>query len=297
MVTIKKLLKIILACLVILLVIGAGVQLFLLRGTPGKALQASDYRSDTIYRSIPTILIPGWGGNTITYNKLINYYQDEHLAQKVLTVWVSPWGGIRVAGHLDKQQKNPLIQVLYDWNYDQTFHPQVKQLSKILNYLQKHYHLHKVNVIAHSYGGTEFMHAYMSSPTLQEKLRLKKLIFLGVPVEESLAARLHYQYHLINHSHDKNFIRLRKQMAKWQPNYHLTVYNIMGRKKGAANTDGEVPHIQSEMLRSLIKDHPTIKYHQKIYENTTHSQLHDQQETLNYIADQLWKKEWFNDTA
>lgn len=232
MVTIKKLLKIILACLVILLVIGAGVQLFLLRGTPGKALQASDYRSDTIYRSTPTILIPGWGGNTITYNKLINYYQDEHLAQKVLTVWVSPWGGIRVAGHLDKQQKNPLIQVLYDWNYDQTFHPQVKQLSKVLNYLQKHYHLHKVNVIAHSYGGTEFMHAYMSSPTLQEKLRLKKLIFLGVPVEESLAARLHYQYHLINHSHDKNFIRLRKQVAKWQPNYHLTVYNIMGRKKG-----------------------------------------------------------------
>lgn len=297
MVTIKKLLKVILACFAFLLVLGVGVQLYLLRGTPGKPLMANRYRTDTVYSSVPTILIPGWGGNTITYNKLINYYQDHGFAQKVLTVWVSPWGTIRISGHLDKRQKNPLIQVLYDWNYDQTFHPQVKQLRKVLLYLQDHYHLHKVNVIAHSYGGTEFMHAYMNSPELQKKLHLKKVVFLGVPVEESLASRLHYQYHLIHHSRDKNFIRLREQMANWQPDYRLTIYNIMGRKKGYVHTDGEVPHIQSQMLRSLIKGHPMIDYQQRTYDNTTHSQLHDRQEILDYIADQLWKKEWADGTT
>lgn len=290
MVTIKKVLKIILVCFASLLVVGVCIQLYLLRGTAGRPLTASEYRHDYNYRSTPTILIPGWGGNTITYNKLINYYQNQHLAQKVLTIWVSPWGNIRVTGHLNKGQKNPLIQVLYDWNYDQTFHPQVKQLARVLNYLQHNYHLHKVNVIAHSYGGTEFMHAYMSSPQLQKNLRLHKLVSLGVPVEESLASRLDYRYHLINHSHDKNFIKLRQQMRRWQVDYPITVYNIMGTKKGHRRTDGEVPHIQSEMLLSLIKGHSNISYYQKKYSNTTHSQLHDKKVILDYIANQLWRK-------
>lgn len=291
MVTIKKVLKIILGCLAFLVVLILCLQLYLLRGTTGQPLTASEYRSGYRYRSTPTILIPGWGGNTITYNKLINYYQDRHLAQKVLTVWVSPWGNVRVAGHLSRGQKNPLIQVLYDWNYDQTFHPQVKQLTRVLTYLQQHYHLHKVNVIAHSYGGTEFMHAYMDSPQLQEKLQLHKLVFLGVPVEESLASRLDYHYHLINHSRDKNFIKLRQQMRKWQVEYPLTIYNIMGTRKGSTRTDGAVPHIQSEMLISLIKGHPSIRYYQKNYQNTSHSQLHNKKIILDYVADRLWKKE------
>lgn len=289
MVIIKKLIKIILVLLIALIVVGSGIQLFLLRGTPRKALKQADYRQDVNYRSTPTILIPGWGGNTITYNKLINYYQDHHFAQKVLTVWVSPWDGIRVAGHLNAGQKNPLIQVLYDWNYDQTFRPQVKQLGKVLAYLQSNYHLHRVNIIAHSYGGTEFMHAYMDSPTLQQRMHLNKVVFLGVPVEESLASRIHYRYHLINHSHDKNFIRLRRQMRDWQPDYQLAIYNIMGTKQGSTRTDGEVPHIQSEMLMSLLAGHPTINYHQKNYTNTTHSQLHDRTIILDYIAKQLWQ--------
>lgn len=292
MVTIKKVLKIILGCLAFLVVVILCLQLYLLRGTSGRPLAASEYQREYHYRSTPTILIPGWGGNTITYNKLINYYQDRHLAQKVLTVWVSPWGNVRVAGHLARGQKNPLIQVLYDWNYDQTFHPQVKQLTRVLTYLQQDYHLHKVNVIAHSYGGTEFMHAYMNSPQLQKKLQLHKLVFLGVPLEESLASRLDYHYHLINHSHDKNFIKLRQQMRKWQVDYPLTIYNIMGTRKGSTRTDGAVPHIQSEMLISLIKGHPSISYHQKNYQNTSHSQLHNKKVILDYIADRLWKKEW-----
>lgn len=291
MVTIKKIVKGILLVIACLIVLGGCAQLYLLRGTTGRPLRKNDLRADVTYSSTPTLLIPGWGGNTVTYTKLINYYQDQHLAQKVLTVWVSPWGGVRVSGHLSKGQKNPLIQVLYDWNYDQTFHPQVKQLTNVLTYLQKHYDLHWVNVIAHSYGGTEFMHAYMNSAQLQREIRLNKVVFLGVPVEESLAARLEYRYHLIHHSHDQNFLRLRRQMRTWQVDYPLAIYNIMGTKPGSRRTDGEVPLIQSEMLKSLIKGHPTISYRQKIYPNTAHSQLHDRQTILKDIAHWLWGKD------
>ncbi|MDO4903648.1 MAG: alpha/beta hydrolase [Limosilactobacillus sp.] len=285
---IKKFIKIAAIVFTVLVIVGMAVQIYLLRGTPGRELHRNEYRQDTTYTSTPTILVPGWGGNTVTYNKLINYYQDHHYAQKTLTIWVTPWGSIHTDGTLNPKEKNPMIQVLFDWNYDSTFHPQVQQLIRVLTYLQTTYHLKRVNIIAHSYGGTEFMHAFMDSPQLRNNLQLHKVIFLGVPVEESLAARLRYRYHLIKHSHDANFIRLRKQMKQWQPNYHLYIYNLMGTRRHSKRTDGEVPLIESEMLKSLLKGHPTITYHQHIYRNTSHSQLHDRTKILNYIAKQLW---------
>ena len=272
-------------CLLLLL-----TQAFLLRGTRGKSINLANGPSTIRYSEIPTILIPGWGGNTVTYNHMINHYQDKNIAQKVMTIWVSPRNRIRVSGNWHGQ-KNALIQVLFDWNYDASFHPQVSQLRHVLIYLNQHYGIKQTNIIAHSWGGTEFMHAYMGSKRLQRYLRLNKLIFLGVPVEESLSDRLPYHYLLIHHSKDKNFHQLRVQMKDWQLNYPITIYNLMGSKEGSRLTDGEVPHIQSEMLKALIQSQSMIKYHQKIYANTTHSQLHSRPIILKEIEQILWGKE------
>ena len=272
-------------CLLLLL-----TQAFLLRGTRGKSINQANGPRTIRYSEIPTILIPGWGGNTVTYNHMINHYQDKSIAQKVMTVWVSPRNHIRVSGNWHGQ-KNALIQVLFDWNYDASFHPQVSQLRHVLIYLNQHYGIKQTNIIAHSWGGAEFMHAYMGSKRLQRYLRLNKLIFLGVPVEESLSDRLPYHYLLIHHSKDKNFHQLRVQMKDWQLNYPITIYNLMGSKEGSRLTDGEVPHIQSEMLKALIQSQSMIKYHQKIYANTTHSQLHSRPMILKEIEQILWGKE------
>ncbi len=265
-------------------------QAFLLRGTPGTTIDPAAGPRTVRYSKVPTLLIPGWGGNTITYNHLIKYYQNHNVAQKVMTVWVSPHQHIRVSGDWHGQ-KNALIQVLFDWNYNASYHPQVGQLRQVLIYLNKHYGINRTNIVAHSYGGTEFMHAYMGSKYLQRTLRLNKLVLLGVPVEESLSDHLPYHYPLIHDSKDKNFHQLRAQMKEWQLNYPVEIYNLMGSKEGSKLTDGAVPHIQSEMLRALIQSHPTIEYHQKIYHNTTHSQLHDRPLILNKIEQILWGKE------
>lgn len=131
-------------------------QVFLLRGTAGQTLNTHAYRDDIHYSRVPTLLIPGWGGNTVTYNRLIRTYQRQNVAQKVMTVWVSPRNHIRVSGSWHGQ-KNALIQVLFDWNYSATYHPQVTQLRHVLIYLRTHYGIKRTNVIAHSYGGTEFI--------------------------------------------------------------------------------------------------------------------------------------------
>lgn len=286
----KKALKIIGISLGSLALLACGVQGYLLTETPEQALRPREYRRDTTYSTIPTILIPGWGGNTTTYSKMIKSYQQQNIAQKVMTVWVAPNGRIWTDGDYHGQ-KNALIQVLYTWNYSPTYQPQVRELTKVLDYLTRHYHLQKTNIIAHSYGGTEFIHAYLGSKYLQQHLRLNKLVFLGVPVEESLGDQLKYHYHLINKSTDQHFYCLLQQMKTWHPDYQVKVYNIMGSTDEDHNTDGAVPHIQSEMLQALIKAQPTIEYHQKVYPHTTHFQLHHKSTIIKQIAQILWQKD------
>ena len=81
---------------------------------------------------MPTLLIPGCVGSTITYNKMIKYYQQKNNAQIVLSIWVAPNGRILTEGNFHGQ-KNALIQVLSTWNYNGTSHPQIKQLTTVLN--------------------------------------------------------------------------------------------------------------------------------------------------------------------
>lgn len=277
----KRLLKVIVGLFSTLLILALVVQFLILLPIPGRHLQTKDYQKDYRYVDVPTILIPGWGGNTTTYRRMIKFYQNEHYAQKVMTVWVSPTGNIKTSGNYTGQ-KNALIQILFNWNYNATYHPQVAQLKNVLHLLHDKYHISTMNVIAHSYGGTEFMHAYMGDKTLQRNIQLNKLIFLGVPVEESFGVKDKFVPDLRKKSTDKNFKQLEREMREWQPQSKVTIYNVMG------GSDESVPKIQSEMLKSLIAFHPHIEYHQVVVPHTSHFQLHSRQSIQRRIANILW---------
>ena len=59
-----------------------------------------------------------FGGSNYTYNKMINYYQKENIAQKTMTIHVTPTGTVHVSGSV-KGKKNAMIQLLFDWNLAQ----------------------------------------------------------------------------------------------------------------------------------------------------------------------------------
>lgn len=258
------------------------IQFIVLLPLPNHSLSSRQQRADVQYTQTPTIMIPGWGGNSTTYRKMVSYYQSHHYAQKVMTVWVSPTGQVKTAGSYHGQ-KNALIQILYNWNYNASYHPQVHQLSKVLMVLHQQYHINKMNVIAHSYGGTEFMHAYFASKTIQKQIQLHQVILLGVPVEESFGVHVKFVPELWKKSHDRNFQQLIYQMHNWQPTNPVNFYNIMGGK------DQEVPRIQSEMLKALVTMHPTIQYRQVVVPHTNHFQLHDRPQIIKAIAHVLWQ--------
>lgn len=277
----RKLVKWAIGILGTIFIVLMAVQFIVLRPLPSQPLTQSNKQAHARYTRVPTILVPGWGGNSTTYRKLVTTYQHQHIAQKVMTIWISPSGEIRTDGTYDGQQ-NALIQVLYNWNYNASYHPQVKQLDQVLRVLHTRYHIDKMNVIAHSYGGTEFMHAYFGSPALQRQIELRKVIFLGVPVEESFGVHVKFVPELFKKSHDRNFKELLRQMTAWQPTKHVAFYNIMG------GSDDEVPKIQSEMLKSLVRIHPALTYRQVVVPHTNHFQLHNRTQILRGIAHILW---------
>lgn len=279
----RKLFKGIAATLGCILILGLIIQFAVLLPLPNHRLRTNHYHSTISYQQTPTVMIPGWGGNTTTYRRMVHYLQQNNYAQKVMTIWVSPTGNVKTSGSYHGQ-KNALIQVLYNWNYNATYHPQVRQLTNVLQVLHDRYHINKMNVIAHSYGGTEFIHAYMGSKNLQRQIQLHNIIFLGVPVEESFGIKVKFVPNLNRKSKDKNFHQLEREMKEWDPQSTIRIFNVMG------GNDDEVPHIQSEMLKSLVRIHPEIRYKQVIVPKTNHFQLHDRKIILQRIPQILWGK-------
>lgn len=270
-----------------IIVIAMAVQLYLLKGTPSQPLNMHRLRSDVSYTDTPTLLIPGQGGNTITFDTFIKRAQNQNIAQSAMVVRVSPTGQVRVKGSL-KGKKNPIIQILYDWNYNVSFKPEMHQLTQVLIVLNRQYHVKKLNIVAHSYGGTEFLHAYLGNAKLQKKLSFQKIVLLGVPVEESFGVNTKYTVWLFKKSRDAEFKKLLCQVKKAQFSKDEAIYNIMG-KEADQKTDGEVPNIQSQMMATLFKN-TSVKYVQRWYPKTSHRQLHEKKAILKYVMQILWGK-------
>lgn len=280
---IAKVGRVILRIILIMILIGGAVQLYLLRGSKEQSIQINN--PQVRYQSTPTLLIPGWDGNTWTYQKLINTAQKRNVAQKRMTIWVAPNGHVRIKGNLN--QKNSIIQLLYDWNYTPGYQAQTKQLTRVMRILHNQYHVRTLNVVAHSYGGTEWLHAYISSPDIQKNIRFPKVILLGTPVDETFGERTKFTKWLFKKSKDSNFKLMERQIRHTSLVRIGKIYNWMGAKGG--RTDGEVPHIQSEMLRTLLQN-KRVNYAEHVYPHTNHVQLHQKKQILNDILKTLWYK-------
>lgn len=276
--------RIILRIVIFIGLILLAVQAFTLRGTRGKNISTNNSRVH--YSNVPTLVIPGWGGNSWTYQALINRAQQNNVAHKTLTVWASPSGHIRFKGHLD--HRNPIIQLLYVWNYTPDYHAQIKEVRRVMIQLHQQYGVKKLNIIAHSYGGTEWLHAYIGSQYIQQRIAFPKVILLGTPVDESFGERTQFTRWLFKRSTDQNFKTMERQVRRTSLIHVGTIYNWMGAN-GHRHTDGEVPHVQSLMMRTLIANQH-VHYSETIYPHTNHIQLHQKKQILNRIMRILWYK-------
>lgn len=94
----RRLVKSFAAIISILLILVLVIQFIVLLPLPNHSLRTSNERSTIRYSETPTVMIPGWGGNTTTYRRMTRYFEKHNYAQKVMTVWVSPTGTVKTGG-------------------------------------------------------------------------------------------------------------------------------------------------------------------------------------------------------
>ena len=282
--TVKKWGKILLLVLVVLLL----VQLYFLKGTRGEALRDDSLKTNITYQDVPTLLVPGWGGNAWTYSKFIKEAQQENIAQKMMTIHVTPLGKVKVKGTV-KDKKNALIQVIFDWNYTSGYNSQTKWLRQVLTVLHDKYHVDKINIVGHSWGGSAIVHAIAGSKKLQQEMSFPKVVLLGTPLDESINEEVSYAKAVKLDSQDENYRVLKEQFKAFSPTTKISFYNVMGSIKGE-KTDGSVPNVQSMVLKELL-DPKWAKYYQVTYNNTDHTALHQSNKVLNTVDQILWSKQ------
>lgn len=261
---------------------------FSLRGSQSRTFGNKAERSDIAYHSTPTIMFPGWGGYTFSYNRFIKYAQAHHYAEHTLTVYVTPHNHISTRGTL-KSHHNPIVQVIFTWNYSASYSPHIKQAAAVIEYLHQHFGMNSYNVVGHSYGGSAWVNAYFRYPAMRKAAHVKRVMLLATPVEETLNPKEVFKRSLIHKSTDEHFREMIKEKPQVKPDqWPTTVYNVMGVAKDKKRTDGAVPAIQAEMIRPLF-NHQPINYHEHTFYHITHTGLHQQSRVLKYVMKGLWQ--------
>ena len=280
----KKFWKYFWGILVTTILLAIGTQLVLLIPSPQKVLRENDLRQDIHYSNIPTLLINGYGGSNYTYNKMITYYQDQNIAQKTMTIHVTPTGKVHVSGSV-KNKKNALIQLLFDWNLTKTYDSQTNWTIKVIKILHDHYGVKELNVIGHSWGGSEILHAIGQSKWLQHNIKFNKIILMGAVVNGGVNNKISYQEAVKKDITNAEYRKLRAQFKKLDPCSKIHFYNVMGDYKD--NTDESVPNDQSEFLNQILNPQWST-CQTKIFKGLKHSQLHQDTKVLMYVAHLLY---------
>jgi len=233
-------------------------------------------RTDVTYSTVPTLLIPGWGGHAWTYNGLLRWLAQQGYGHKVLTVRVDWHGGLHFAGDWSVTATNPLIQVLFDHSLTRDYQPQVKWLTAILAALKARYGVTAYNAVAHSWGGSAAVHSLVLHGHRADLPQLRRLILLGAPVDEGKAGG----------PADMAYERLRAAQYRLPVTYQSAVINVYGTLSGRL-TDGSVPVYQVTALRPILAD-SAVTYREVHVPETSHGQLHASRRMWRLIVRLIW---------
>ncbi|WP_225423536.1 alpha/beta hydrolase [Levilactobacillus suantsaii] len=226
--------------------------------------------------AVPTLFIPGWGGNAWTYNGMLRWFARHGYASKVLTVRVDYRGRLHFTGTWTGAAENPTIQVLFDRNLTQGYQHQIRWITQILRALRQHYGITTYNAVAHSWGGSAMVQSLLRDGADPQLLRLNRLVLLGTPVDES--GDLHVP--------DPAYRRLWRWRGNLWANAGAEIHNVYGFLAGR-KTDGEVPVRQARALRPVVAGSP-LRYAEYPLAGLGHSRLHSARIARQLIARLLW---------
>lgn len=276
------------ALVVVFILAGCGRNQSKPKTEPSKAAAETQTTETAKKDLIPTVFIHGYGGTSHSFGGMIQRLTAAGKTEKELLITVQADGSLNVEGQLSKQQKNPSIQVLFAANKDTEWN-QTDWIYDVLKYL-KQQGVDQVNLVGHSMGGVSSLRYLTTYGQPADAPVINKLIAIGAPFNDFTETSDTLEALLANGPSVESSRYGDYRNGIDQVPADLPILLLAGKLAANATSDGTVPLSSALATYSLLKAHGNpIDY--QIFTGATaqHSQLHENSEVDQAVANFLWK--------
>ncbi|MGO3609013.1 MAG: alpha/beta fold hydrolase [Enterococcus sp.] len=239
---------------------------------------------------VPTVFIHGYGGTINSFGGMIQRLTADGKTKKEMLITVQPDGTLQVNGQLSKQKDNPSIQVLFVANKDNEWN-QTEWIYGVLKYL-KQQGVDQVNLVGHSMGGVSSLRYLTTYGQPNDAPTIRKFISIGAPFNDFTdTANQQSVEELLQNGPSQpasRYVDYRNGVENVPS--QLPILMLAGKLNEQATSDGTVPLNSALATYSLLKAHGNpIEYQIFTGANAQHSQLHENRQVDQAVANFLWK--------
>lgn len=220
-------------------------------GLGGKIFTANNWHQTN--RPVPTILIPGYAGNSTSTDMLISRLTRDGYGYRSLKAYVKSNGQVEYSGSWYRDEKDPLVQVVFQNNTEPDYHKTASWIGEILSHLHRTYGVKQYNAIAHSYGNNALVY-YMAKH--RESPRPARIVTVASSVDAEKSEIL--AYHRGRAGKMARYLKENIDDENWYSGSHspfqgqkFDVLNIYGTF-GSQNGDTSVSHAAARGMRKVF---------------------------------------------
>lgn len=239
----------------------------------------------------PTLFIHGYGGGTGSFGKMINRMEKEGETKKTLILTVTEDGEIKETGKWTNEEDNPSIQVIFEQNKSHEWN-QAQWIKNCLTYLNTTYAINEVNLVGHSMGGVSslrYLTTYSGEKNLPVVHKFAAIAapfnnFTELPQTETVDSVIENGPSVQSERYS-DYVTGIENISKTMP-----VLLIAGDVEDGSLSDEAVEVTDALSIASLFKAHGNPLEEKIFYgKKAQHSQLHENTEVDQVVADFLWK--------
>ncbi|OJG75086.1 hypothetical protein RV12_GL001691 [Enterococcus quebecensis] len=253
--------------------------------------------SEAVQKSaIPTLFIHGYSGGNNSFGRMIKRMEGDGLTKKELVLTVSAEGEVEAKGKLTGKENNPSIQVLFKDNKSNEWN-QAEWIKNCLLYIRDTYGIKEVNLVGHSMGGASSLRYLTTFGEDQSLPKINRFVGIASPfnnfVELSNGETIDGVIDngpAVQSERYADYVNGIEKVSK-----DMKALIIAGDVEDGSLSDEAVPVADALSVVSLFKTHGN-EVQEKIFygKSAQHSQLHENTEVDQLVANFLWKQIDFN---
>lgn len=240
----------------------------------------------------PTLFLHGWGSSVNAEHQMTNAIVKNNLSNNITQAIVDKKGKVKLIGKINRNSKNPLIEVGFLNNRTSDYFKNGQWLKNVLIKLRNTYSIKKVNLVGHSMGNMAIMYYILANPNQKNVPQINKIIDIAGHFNGIIGLNDQPHQHQLNDEGKPNHFNLEYRrllpLRKTFPN-NIKVLNIFGDKNNGTNSDGSVTNSSSQSLKYLVAKRAN-SYHEKkiIGSQGQHSKLHESKQVDQILINFLW---------